>query len=573
MLKFLKTADQFIDQFIKNYGDATGNGAPEVVFKDAWKKYVGNECRFRHNTLTSEELRELKQEGGLKYDVEFLVNSLWISLRMAGLTHDIGHLPMSHEFEKVVKSFESLVHYFPQISKSLEQKLSVVERKSWTDAFYSSTREEKDLDRRLNTLSSLLNVPQEKLKALILDREIHELRSLRVVEEIRWTGLPADQNFAVYQRLLLEICFVVLLLCAEKKASLDSIPEGPIKSLFMTLKGIVSSQIDADRLDYVIRDPLASALETGRFDLNRIVRSFTLCRDETDQIVMAPSVKALTAIEAFCHQRYLTYKTLIYHKSSLRQKSVLRQALGLIIVVALNEPNGPIGEICKNYGIISETNGILRLLPCEPKNFREFDDTRLRSAFFDVLNALTKNLGPYPEPYSRAYPLLKTLLETFLFRKKDNVRHVNFEYKTFSEVALTQGGLPEVKKLPLEDFDSFKQAKTNFSTEIFSKFSASGLLGDCVPAVHLPDGKKQMFIAENGKAIAAEKISPYLKMQRDMSAGEARFMAFFAGDALRSSRKADGDEIEKFALGFWSNAKKLVETSIKSHIENAGVVQ
>ena len=45
------------------------------------------------------------------------------------------------------------------------------------------------------------------------------------------------------------------------------------------LNEIVSSQLDADRMDYLLRDSYASATSYGKFDLERILRTLRVRKD------------------------------------------------------------------------------------------------------------------------------------------------------------------------------------------------------------------------------------------------------------------------------------------------------
>ena len=82
-----------------------------------------------------------------------------------------------------------------------------------------------------------------------------------------------------------------------------------------TLIKLVDGEIDADRLDYCIRDAHAAGLEFGAIDIERIVSNMMLCKDQDNNFLMIPTDNALSAIESFYHQRYLLYKYEIYHHS------------------------------------------------------------------------------------------------------------------------------------------------------------------------------------------------------------------------------------------------------------------
>jgi HD superfamily phosphohydrolase len=567
---FLKNADTFIDKFVADLGLSNFDDNASEAYTTTWARDVGNLSRFRHNNLTTSQLNAFQAELGLKYSVEFIVNTLWISLRLVGLTHDIGHLPMSHEFEKVIGRLDLSALYFEEDpTNSLAEKLSKLKTKNPEDAFFRSSNNPNRPIESIGKLALLLGVPDSPLRALIISREIHELRSLRIVEELTWANHSADTDQVKYQKLLLRICFTVLLLCVEDKTLVAELPDNPVVNLFKTLKGVISGQLDADRLDYVLRDPAVSALETGKFDLNRIVRSFTLCKKANGELIIAPSTKALTAIEAFFHQRYLTYKTLIYHKSSLRTKAVLREALGLILAISVNDPSHEIGKICQRAGLILLVGQSVTLLPATPDYFAELDDARLRSVFFDVLRELKnpeKTLHPRLFIYDKIFPVLRTLLETFLFRKKNNVRTVEFDYLDFGGVAKeSSSAKSELPPLQLEGITAFKDASSNFAKAMYHGDGVVGLFGERKPSVY-NSRKDTLLISKNGDAIPAETLSPYLKMQVEMVASEPRFITFYCFDNIRSQSNPKAELIKSKAEKFWIEARSLVEAESKQII-------
>ena len=393
---FLILADKFVDSFVATVGQAELSS--ELL--SSWKTAVGNRSRFRHNELSIADIREWMQKPSddlppqISNDPEFTINTLWIALKIAALCHDVGHLPMSHEFEKAIEYLSDTASMFspksPDEIKSFEGSLKSLAPSDWRYCF--ATKGAIKPASTLSIYSNLLGVPDGDLQKYLTGMPLHERRSLRIVDEIRTnSGSEITKQFPLYRQLLFKIATAILL---YKRGKLEApIVQGEAEKSQMVflraLKDILASELDADRLDYVARDPKASGLETGVFDINRIVNSFVL--DESEgQFVAVPSVRALTAIEAFFHQRYLNYKSLIYHKSALRSKSVLRQAVMRIIAFSVKCPANIIAKLCIRSGILSidSSDEIKEVLPFNEINLEQFDDTRLRSLFFDTLNAI-----------------------------------------------------------------------------------------------------------------------------------------------------------------------------------------
>ena len=88
------------------------------------------------------------------------------------------------------------------------------------------------------------------------------------------------------------------------------------------LGDVVSSQLDADRLDYLQRDVLATGVRHGRFDLRRILL-FLLPGD--GRILV--DGRAVAAVEGYVIARAHMYEHVYYHKSVRAAESMLRAAV------------------------------------------------------------------------------------------------------------------------------------------------------------------------------------------------------------------------------------------------------
>ena len=83
------------------------------------------------------------------------------------------------------------------------------------------------------------------------------------------------------------------------------------KSLFLKpLKTLISSEIDCDRLDYLLRDSYNTGTKYGLVDLERIISALTFTPD--GNIAIKP--KGIIAIEHFLVLRNLMYKTIYNHR-------------------------------------------------------------------------------------------------------------------------------------------------------------------------------------------------------------------------------------------------------------------
>ncbi len=84
---------------------------------------------------------------------------------------------------------------------------------------------------------------------------------------------------------------------------------------------IVSSQLDADRFDYLLRDSYSTGAEYGRFDIEWILQHLGV-DDEKGRFFL--DRKALYAGETYVFARYHMYRSVYYHKTTRAAEVMLR---------------------------------------------------------------------------------------------------------------------------------------------------------------------------------------------------------------------------------------------------------
>lgn len=85
---------------------------------------------------------------------------------------------------------------------------------------------------------------------------------------------------------------------------------------------LISSQIDADRMDYLQRDAYFTGVSYGHFDMERILR---VMRPQKDQIVIKSS--GMHAIEDYIMSRYQMYWQVYFHPVSRSAEAILSKTL------------------------------------------------------------------------------------------------------------------------------------------------------------------------------------------------------------------------------------------------------
>jgi len=88
------------------------------------------------------------------------------------------------------------------------------------------------------------------------------------------------------------------------------------------LHQITASQVDADKLDFLVRDSYYTGVEYGRIDISRLVQAMDVVGDE-----IAIDLKALYALEAFMIARYEMFLAVYYHRSVRAAEIMLHKAM------------------------------------------------------------------------------------------------------------------------------------------------------------------------------------------------------------------------------------------------------
>ena len=101
---------------------------------------------------------------------------------------------------------------------------------------------------------------------------------------------------------------------------------------------IISSGLDADRLDYLLRDSYYAGVSYGYYDLNRISRIILPLRDPTgvfkEAIVFHK--KGIPAIEEYLIGRYNMYQQVYMHKSTVFFEEVLSKLYRILVHKEVN---------------------------------------------------------------------------------------------------------------------------------------------------------------------------------------------------------------------------------------------
>src|SRR5437016_9777268 len=109
---------------------------------------------------------------------------------------------------------------------------------------------------------------------------------------------------------------------AEMPDRVSLIIDGTFKPA--ALAQLVSSQLDVDRMDYLLRDSLMTGAKYGLYDLEWIINSLHI-DEQADRIYVA--ARGVHAVEEYLQARYYMFRQVYFHRTLRSAEAVLRSAL------------------------------------------------------------------------------------------------------------------------------------------------------------------------------------------------------------------------------------------------------
>ena len=480
----------------------TDPGTLHKMFEKAHTATISGRSSFLHAPLnrTYADDRLAGQTkikcGEFVFSADYLIDTLQQALRLYALSHDLGHMPMSHAFEEalskthVVQSFHSLkggsTSEFSSHLKQLGRDFA--SQRKWVDSYKESFADD-------------LSVDVNAIEVAIGKKEIHETRSLILFDIFssklsdthscfaKQNGGSVGPEISAYTSLIHRISMCLMMGTSIDAYATDK--KTPHRFTFLnSIRKIVDGTVDGDRLDYTIRDIRETGSTSSTYDLNRITNNSILISDPEDERRFSFGFfhRALPGIEQFFESSYQCYKYLIFHRTAVRSNACMERLLSLIFALSYQEPQAEIAMILDRYGYIERDaeNKVLRLLPIVEEHIERVEDYTLRSMLHEVKSELSKDRADSPpsdedpvsvENLSVEYVKMEArcLLDVILFRDFSNIATL-FKDWSVTDV-LDMAGItqhPGVKPYQIARFvrhltDSFSDHSKRLRRKIFDE--------------------------------------------------------------------------------------------------------
>jgi len=173
------------------------------------------------------------------------------------------------------------------------------------------------------------------------------------------------------------------------------IGKGPSRPRYLRL--MVSSQMDADRFDYLIRDAYYTGAPYGNFDIERIMHTIRAGKDDSIRVLE----KGMHSVEGYLMSRYYMYNQVYLHRTTLcfefLLKSMLTRASDLLNSGANPAPRVPM------FGDVPMGTQ----MKLDPIQYSSVTDSEVLSCIREWTRSPDRVLGDLSKRFVRRRPIFK----------------------------------------------------------------------------------------------------------------------------------------------------------------------
>ena len=179
----------------------------------------------------------------------------------------------------------------------------------------------------------------------------------------------------------------------------------------LTLHSFMDGFIDADKMDYLVRDARNCGIKYGHFDRYDLIKYLTLLIDSNNQVRLGVEREGLQALESFILARYYMFSQVYFHPTRRLYDKLFIDEMGKIL------PDGQYPEDIKKFLTWDDTKIIGKLKFLNKPDWTLVYDSDFN---FNVKEVIDKKLGEF---------LLCDTPRKGLFRKDSKDENIYIEDK------------------------------------------------------------------------------------------------------------------------------------------------
>jgi HD superfamily phosphohydrolase len=506
------------------------------------------------------------------FTAAFIVDTFWQALRLYGLMHDIGHLPMSHAFEVALKRVPDVMPLFGAEDQVENFRGHYSDRKKE----FAGLDEFKKREKFMELFAGLLEVSPEMIKKEVFEKDFHEIRGIsiynRFLSSRQSRVVPpgaAWQDAEAIQRYAQLVYYLSVSIILSGKPDSASAAHGANAFLY-SVKRIVDGEVDADRLDYTLRDCSEAGSQLGDFDLEQVISNSLLVRDPaSSKFSFGTYFQGVSGVEQFYEQRYSSYKYVIHHRTASRSNTCLEYLISLLFIAAFKHPDASCAKKLAHYGLITlADSGIKNVLPDADDIIERIDDAALRTMLFDlrkdfpVLPAETEDLRDSLEQQ------IAICLDVVLLRRLEHVETAFKNERMEDVLRRALGRVPAdlksfatvIFKNPVDFWLDLRHELTQF--EFHGKIHPVGLLVEAiVPKVFKETEEERKFEEtvwvkkRSGALVRLRHESASLRLGVERQLEERQMRVYIVSKDIKITKdllKAVEQRVERFLAEKWN---------------------
>jgi HD superfamily phosphohydrolase len=255
------------DPFLMRLHNISQMGMTKYVYPDAVH------TRFSHSLGVYYNISRMFLSQEEQSDISHVLNSGQKKLlKLTALLHDVGHVPLSHTVEQAMKRFHDQ-------AAAADDSLTMTNTPPTEDAVDETQYEASDT-------------------------KLHE----RLAEAI----LLGDTSLRKAVETMDFSCNKIAcgIMGFEKELGFDELPSKSSDIYLKHAKNFMHSQLDADRIDYLIRDAAFSGVKAGAFDVEKLLAEIQYDSEANYGVDEA----GIRALEQFFFARFGSYSQIVFNK-------------------------------------------------------------------------------------------------------------------------------------------------------------------------------------------------------------------------------------------------------------------